>query len=257
MTENTLSAAIVTFNGKEQAVSAVKSVLRETKKYPPTLYVIDNASTDGTPELLAEIEGVNLIKMGENVGFGAGHNAVLKANMGEYHAVINPDVELDCDVLAHLVDTLEENPDIALISPKIIGEDGNEQCLPKRHPTFKYLFLGRLSRLGGVFKKIRKDYTREGEKFDTLTDIEFCSGCFFVIRSEVFKEIGGFDKRYFMYMEDADLSREALKYGRVVFDSTVSVRHLWRRESAKSLKFLFIHLSSAFKYLIKWRKKKV
>ncbi len=256
MAKDMLSASIVVYGGAEQAKITVASVLENTKKYPLTLYVIDNASPDDTVQKLREISDISLIELKENVGFGCGHNVVLRQNTGKYHAVINPDIELDSDVLAHLVDTLEENPDIALISPKIIGEDGNEQCLPKRHPTFKYLFLGRLSRLGGVFKKIRKEYTRENEIFEGLTDIEFCSGCFFVIRSEVFKQIGGFDRRYFMYMEDADLSHEALKYGRVVFDSTVTVRHLWKRESAKSLKFLLIHLSSAFKYLKKWRKRK-
>ncbi len=252
-----LSAAIVTYNGKEQSVSAVNSVLEHTKKYPLSLYVIDNASLDSTPDEIEKIEGVTLIRQKKNIGFGGGHNAVLGEKLGKYHAVINPDIELDSDVLAHLVDVMEENSDIALVSPKIMGADGLEQHLPKRHPTLRYLFLGRLSRLGGIFKKIRKKYTREEENFENLTDIEFCSGCFFLIRSEVFKKIGGFDKRYFMYMEDADLSREVLKYGRVVFDPTVSVKHLWKRESARSLKFLFIHLSSAFKYLIKWRKKKV
>lgn len=256
MPKKMLTAAIVTYNGEEQAVATVNSVLEHTKKYPLSLYVIDNASTDSTPEKIAEIRGVNLIQKEENLGFGGGHNAVLGEISSKYHAVINPDIELDSDVLAHLVDVMEQNSDIALIAPKIIGSDGNEQHLPKRHPTSKYLFLGRLSKLGGVFKKIRKEYTREEENLQGLTDIEFCSGCFFLIQTEIFKKIGGFDKRYFMYMEDADLSREVLKYGRVVFDSSVTVRHLWKRESAKSLKYLFIHLSSAFKYLKKWRKRK-
>lgn len=250
-----LSAAIVTYNGKEQAVSTVKSVLEHTKKYPLELYVIDNASDDFTPEEIAKIEGVTLIRNNTNLGFGGGHNAVINEISSKYHAVINPDIELNCDVLAHLVEVLEQNGDVAMVAPKIIGSDGTEQCLPKRHPTFKYLFLGRLARLGGVFKKIRTEYTMEKEAFENLTDIEFCSGCFFLIRTDVFKKIGGFDKRYFMYMEDADLSREVQKYGRVVFDPRVSVGHLWKRESAKSLKFLLIHLSSAFKYLKKWRKR--
>lgn len=256
MSENMLSAAIVTYNGKEQAVSAVNSVLKHTKKYPLSLYVIDNASTDSTADEIEKIEGVTLIRKQENLGFGGGHNAVLSEISSKYHAVINPDIELDSDVLSRLVDTLESNDDIVMITPKIMGKNGQEQHLPKRHPTFRYLFLGRLSRLGGVFKRIRKEYTREEEAFEGLVDIEFCTGCFFLIRSEIFKKIGGFDNRYFMYMEDADLSREALKYGRVVFDNSICVRHLWKRESAKSIKFLFIHLSSSFKYLKKWRKSK-
>lgn len=256
MEKSMLSASIVVYGGADQAVTTVNTVLENTKKYPLSLYVIDNASPDDTAERLAEISGIKLIKMAENFGFGAGHNVVLREKLGKYHAVINPDIILDCDSLSRLVDIMEENEDIAMITPKILGENGEEQHLPKRNPTFKYLFLGRLSRLGGFFKKIRKEYTREDEKIKNTTDIEFCTGCFFLIRSEIFKKIGGFDKRYFMYMEDADLSREVKKYGRVVFEPSVSVTHLWKRESAKSLKFLFLHLSSALKYLKKWRKSK-
>ena len=254
MEKRMLSASIVVYGGAEQAITTVHSLLNNTKKYPLSLYVIDNASPDDTAEKLSEISDIKPIKMNSNVGFGAGHNAVLSENLGKYHAVINPDIELDCDALSHLVDIMEENEDIAMITPKILGEDGNEQHLPKRNPTFKYLFLGRLARFGGVFKKIRKEYTREDENLEKITDIEFCTGCFFLIRTEILKKIGGFDKRYFMYMEDADLSREVKKYGRVVFEPGVSVTHLWKRESAKSLKFLFLHLSSALKYLKKWRK---
>ena len=254
MEKRMLSASIVVYGGAQQAIDTVNSLLNNTKKYPLSLYVIDNFSPDDTADKLGEIPDIKLIKKPENVGFGAGHNTVLGENLGKYHAVINPDIELNCDVLSSLVDIMEENEDIAMITPKIIGDDGNEQHLPKRNPTFKYLFLGRLSRLGGIFKKIRKEYTREDEKIKNTTDIEFCTGCFFLIRSEIFEKIGGFDKRYFMYMEDADLSREVKKYGRVVFEPAVSVTHLWKRESAKSLKFLFLHLSSALKYLKKWRK---
>ena len=257
MDEEMLSASMVVYGDAQQAEITINSVLSNTKKYPLSLYVIDNASPDGTAEKLGEIPNINLVRMEKNCGFGGGHNAVLTEISSKYHAVINPDIKLDSDVLSHLVDVMEENSDIVMLTPKILYADGGEQHLPKRHPTFRYLFLGRLARLGGIFKKIRKEYTREEENIQSLTDIEFCTGCFFLIRSEIFKKVGGFDKRYFMYMEDADLSREVLKYGRVVFDPTVSVTHLWKRESAKSLKLLFLHLSSAFKYLKKWRSKKV
>ena len=254
MVKSMLSASIVVYGSAEQAAVTINSVLENTKKYPLSLYVIDNASPDDTARKLSGISSIKLIEMKKNVGFGEGHNAVLNEKLGKYHAVINPDIELDSDTLSKLIDIMEENPDVVMITPKILGEDGNEQCLPKRNPTLRYLFLGRLSRLGGVFKKIRKEYTREDENIKRMTDIEFCTGCFFLIRSEIFEKVGGFDKRYFMYMEDADLSREVKKYGRVVFEPTVSVKHIWKRESAKKLKFLLLHLSSTLKYLKKWRK---
>ena len=75
------------------------------------------------------------------------------------------------------------------------------------------------------------------------------------IRSDVFKALGGFDERFFMYLEDADLTLRAQKFGRTVIAPQFCVTHLWDRSSAKSIKYLFIHLSSAFKFLIKQKRK--
>ena len=68
------------------------------------------------------------------------------------------------------------------------------------------------------------------------------------IRGEVFEKLGGFDDRYFMYMEDVDLTLRAKKYGKTVIVPKFSVCHLWKRESAKSLKMLLIHTKSVFKF---------
>lgn len=244
-----VSGSIVTYNCKEKAMGAVNSLLANTKKYPFVLNVFDNASQDGTAQALAQINGVNVVNTGANLGFGKAHNKVLDTDCGKYIAIINPDITIQSDVISHLVDVLENNSDIVMITPKVLNNDGTEQKLPKRTPTFKRLFLGR------IFKSIRNEYIMADTEFTALTDIDFCTGCFFVIRTDVFKEIGGFDDRYFMYMEDADLTRSAKQYGRVVFDPTVSVVHLWERESSKSLKYLMIHFKSAFKYFLKWKGK--
>ena len=240
-----LSAAIVSYNCGEKTLAAAKSILEHTKHPDFKLYIIDNNSDDKT--LLKDIKGATLIENKENSGFGGGHNKVLELPLGKYHAIINPDIQINEDVLKKLTDIMEENPDIVMLTPKILNPDGSEQYLPKRNPNLKYIFLGRLSH------KIRAEYTRAGETFKKPTDIDFCTGCFFVIRSEIFKKIGGFDERFFMYMEDADLSREAKKYGRVVYCPNIEVTHIWERASAKSLKAFLMHITSVFKYLLKWR----
>ncbi len=175
--------------------------------------------------------------------------------MFDYHFIINPDITVSSDVLSDIADFMDENPDISLMMPKILNSDGTEQFLPKRIPTAKYLFLGRLERLFKSLSKVRDEYTRKFDNIDTVTDIDFCSGCFMCIRSEVFKALGGFDERFFMYLEDADLTLRAQKFGRTVIAPQFCVTHLWDRSSAKSIKYLFIHLSSAFKFLIKQKRK--
>ena len=242
----TVSASVVSYNDVARAPATCENIIKNTKKYPFAFYVVDNASTDGTVEALSRIDGVRLITNDKNVGFGAAHNKVLCEPLGKYHFVINPDITIDSDVIADMVDFFEKNPDVVMACPKILNTDGTEQKLPKEKPTFKRLFLGRLS------KKVRSEYVWADREIKDVTDINFCTGCFFCIRSEVFKELGGFDKRYFMYLEDVDLCLKAKKYGRVVMLPQFSVTHAWERESAKSIKYLLIHIVSSFKFLFKW-----
>ena len=93
--------------------------------------------------------------------------------------------------------------------------------------------------------------------FDTPTEIDFCTGCFSVIRTEVFKKLGGFDENFFMYFEDADLTLRAKEYGKTVFLPQLCAIHLWERSSAKSLKYMMIHIASMFKFFRKYKKRSV
>lgn len=246
--EACVSASIVTYNDLKRAPLTVDSVVKNTKKYPLRLYVVDNASTDGTAERIENMNCAVVLKQSENKGFGAAHNVVLNEKLGKYHFVINPDITFDYDVISEMVDYLETHPDVVMATPKILNTDGTEQKLPKKTPTFKRLFLGRFS------SKVRSEYVRADENSTEPYDVDFCTGCFFAIRTDVFKKLLGFDERYFMYLEDADLTLKAKSKGRVVFLPQFSVTHAWERESSKSLKYLAIHITSCFKFLLKWRR---
>ncbi len=256
MDNDFLSVAIVTYNNGNKAVNACRSILEYTKKYNLKLYVIDNASTDDTVKLLSDIDGVQKILQNKNLGFGKAHNVALDLDLGKYHFVVNPDIVINSDVLSDMADIMEENSDIILSMPQILNTDGTIQYLPKEVPTFKRLFGGRLASASDKFADIRKEYTWENRELNGITDINFCSGCFFCIKSEVFKKLSGFDERYFMYLEDADLTIRAKSFGRTVIIPGINVTHEWERESAKSLKYLLIHICSSFKFLFKWRKTK-
>ena len=244
-----VSACIVTYNDINRAPDTVKSIVDNTQKHPLKLYVVDNASSDGTAECIEKLGVATVIKNDKNAGFGAAHNMVLNQEIGKYHFVINPDITINSDVISDMVDYFESNPDVVMAMPKIMNQDGTEQKLPKERPTFKRLFFGRLS------KKIRSEYVWASRNITAPTEIDFCTGCFFCIRGEVFKKLLGFDERYFMYLEDADLTLKAKGKGKVMMLPQFSVNHAWERESSKSLKYLFIHIVSCFKFLFKWRGK--
>lgn len=244
-----VSASIVTYNDISRAPDTVRSVVDNTKKYPLKLYVIDNASSDGTADHIEEMGQATVLRQSKNLGFGAAHNVVLGQELGKYHFVINPDITISSDVISDMVDYFESNPDVVMAMPKILNTDGTEQKLPKEKPSLKRLYLGRFS------DKVRREYVWADKEITEPCEIKFCTGCFFCIRTDVFKKVLGFDKRYFMYLEDADLALKAKSKGKVMMLPQFVVTHAWERESAKSIKYLFIHVISSFKFLFKWRGK--
>ncbi len=244
-----ITASIVTYNDADRAPITVQSVIENTKKYPLKLYVIDNSSSDSTVDLIEKSGQAIVLKNEKNLGFGAAHNVVLEQGIGKYHFVINPDITLSSDVISDVVDFFENNPDVVMAMPKILNEDGTEQKLPKQRPTFKRLFLGRF------LKGVRNEYAWVSRDITEPCEINFCTGCFFCIRGEIFERLCGFDERYFMYLEDADLTLRAKPKGKVMMLPQFSVTHAWERESSKNLKYLIIHIISSFKFLLKWRGK--
>ncbi|MDV3426288.1 MAG: glycosyltransferase family 2 protein [Bacillota bacterium] len=256
---NKISISVVTYNNSDKISSLLSSIIAHTKKYDYKIYVIDNNSSDDTVKIVKDnFPSVTVIENSENKGFGWGHNRVLNELDSEFHAVINPDVILSQDSLSYLADYIESNPGIVMATPKIINPDGSEQYLPKKDVSLKYLIGSRFEQRGEVFKKLREDYTMKNLTITDCVDIGFCTGCFFMIKTDVYKKLGGFDERFFMYFEDADLTQRASKIGRVVYTPQFEVTHLWERASSKKIKLFLIELQSMAIYFMKyphWKEK--
>ena len=101
-------------------------------------------------------------------------------------------------------------------------------------------------------KKTEEHYLMLDEDLTVPREIEFCTGCFFVVRTEVFRRMQGFDEGYFMYVEDADITRKAQSYGKVYFTPCTHVYHAWHRSPNKSLKPFVRQISSMLRYWRKW-----
>ncbi len=249
-----VSACIVSYNNQAIIAQAIHSVLDHTKGVDLELYIYDNASTDRTVEVIKEeFQQVWLMQSKKNRGFGSGHNKVLPKLTSKYHVIINPDILLQSDAITEIVSYMEEHPDVHLAVPRFLNADGSEQFTPKLTPKFRYMLGGRLEKHGGIFKRWRDEYTLKGQDITEPIDVGFCSGCFMVIRTETFRQIGGFDPRYFLYNEDADLTRSVKEVGRAVYIPSVSVVHLWERAYMKKNKYLCIQIQSMLKYFWKWR----
>ncbi len=248
-----VSGCIVTHNNMRTIKDTLDTIFKYTKDVDFTLFVVDNLSTDGTPDFIKKnYPQVKVIEPMTNNGFGSGHNVVIDKINSDYHLIINPDIVLKDNAIKNMVDFLEANEDVGLVSPRICFPDGRDQILGKRNPKLKYLVASRLRKEGEI-SDLLKEYAMLDKDLSVVTDIENVSGCFMGFRTDLFKKIGGFDERYFMYFEDADISREAKKHKRVVFYPGAIVYHVWGRDSKRNLKLMKIHILSMFKYFLKWK----
>ncbi len=246
-----VSATIVTYHCYEKTREALASIFAHTKGVDLTMYVVDNASGDGTLEKLKEeFPQIVTIQNPKNGGFGYGHNAVLPYLTSQYHAFVNPDILFDRDVLTELAGYLDEHPDVGQVTPEIRFPNGEIQRIGRRTPVYgalvgRHIFQEKL-------KPIVDEYLMMDTDFSEPTDIENVTGCFSVIRTDLFRELKGYDERFFLYFEDFDISRRVRKTHRAVYYPHTYVFHAWEREYNHSFKYLLILVWSSFLYFGKW-----
>ncbi len=254
MEQQKVTACIVTYGGFEEAAAGAQSILDCTKGVDLTLYLVDNASPDGTGAQLAQRflgdARVQVIQLPQNVGFGSGHNAVLPLLQSEYHFVINPDITLQRDALSELADYLNGRPEVAMAAPRLVFPTGEEQYVPRRRPTVMGLLARQLPL--GFLKKYERHYLMRDEDLTHEQEIGFCSGCFFVVRTAAFRAIGGFDEDYFMYVEDADITQKARAEGKIFYWPGTWVCHAWHRNPSRDVKSYLQQLHSMGRYFRKW-----
>ena len=256
-----MSACIVAYCDYEEVCAAVRSVLAHTPSPDFRLFVVDNASPDGCGQkLLAEDFGdprVTVRALPENLGFGKGHNSVLPdlAAMGsEIHFILNPDILLTADTLTGIAAWMAGHPGAALATPQRFSPAGPRPEVPRRQPTPWLLLARQLAERfpRGVFAKANDHYLMRDEDLSAVREIEFCTGSFAAIRTEIFAKIGGFDPEYFMYVEDADLTQKALRCGKAYLLPQFSAIHAWHRAPMRDAGRFRMQLVSMGRYFKKW-----
>lgn len=219
------------------------------------LIIIDNNRQLMLREYCFQVN-VEYVCAGKNLGFGRAHNVAIKkyAQQSKYFLILNPDVRIHEGCIESLFSFMETNLEVGLCGPKILNEDGSIQYVHKRLPSVFLLFMRRFAP-GFVRRKyqhLNDLYEIRDQDFSKYLEVPVLSGCFMFFRSSFLKEIGGFDQRYFMYMEDVDICRKAAKYGMPIYVPEAVITHRWQRGSYHSRKLMIHNISSAVKYFFKW-----
>jgi GT2 family glycosyltransferase len=217
------------------------------------LYVVDNSDVPLQHELFAHPR-VRYVHAGKNLGFGKAHNRALTmvAGNSDAHLLLNPDISFDQDVLPELVHFLEVNRGVGAVMPRINFPDGSLQRLCKLLPTPVDLIFRRFVPFELFKKKINERYEMHGLVQNKPSRVPTLSGCFLLIRNNLLHRLGGFDERFFMYMEDVDLVRRIGDVADTVYMPSVQVVHAYAKGSYRNPKLLGYHLRSAIKYFNKW-----
>lgn len=246
-----ISITIVAYNNSEDVERAVCSVIEHTASdITKKIYIVDNSDKEnGLSSLAEKYREVVYRKTERNLGFGGGHNAVLDELDSRFHAIVNPDILLTEDSFSVLVKFLEEQK-IGMAVPKLVDTEGNLQAVYRRELTV--FDMGVRMFLPSCFKKRQARHTMQDMDYEKPFLVPFAQGSFLVIRTELFRELGGFDTRYFMYMEDADLCRRVNQRSSLWYCPHTQVIHRWERGSHKDRRLRRWHMASMVRYFNKW-----
>ena len=238
----------------ETPVEELGQVLRQIRwdRRLASVTVVDNSPTPVLQEIV-EASGAHYIFTNRNLGYGAGHNVAMREAIEQstYHLVCNPDVVCNPEVLQQLKAFMDRNPQVGLVMPKVFYPTGKEQHLCKLLPTPVDLFVRRFAG-DRMLQRSRARYELRELDMSATREVPSLSGCFMFLRSSVLQEVGLFDPRYFMYMEDVDLCRRVGEVARTVFYPQVSIEHGYSKGSYRDPKLLRYHLLSAIRYFNKW-----
>ncbi len=244
----TFSVVIVTWNAKRVTLECLDSLSELEGSLPSEIIVVDNASSDGTPEAINEgFPQVRVIRNQSNLGFAKANNIGIAASTTKYIGLLNSDVVVPPRCFAPMLSYMENHHDIGVLGPKMIGPNGGVGHSVKRFPTVWNSLCCALG-LNRVFKhsSIFSGYMMEGFPYDRVEDVEVLAGWFWMVRRGALEQVGGLDEHFFMYGEDMDWCRRFHSAGwRVVFYPEAEAMHYGAASSAQAPTRFYVEMQRA------------
>lgn len=248
-----VSIVIVSFNTREVLRECLTTVQRESGGVSCEVIVVDNASRDGSADMVAQaFPWVRLVRGTVNLGFAAANNLAFPLIQGRYVALLNSDAFLRPDALARAVAQMDADPRVGLAGARLVGRDDSWQPSARQFPSLLNDFLA-LSGLAAKFPSSRFFGRMDRTWADPLqpAEVDWTPGAFSLVRRSVLEHVGYFDERFFLYYEEVDLCRRIRAAGYAIwYWPDVVVVHLGG-ESSKTINQLA--LSPAGAQLTLWR----
>ncbi|MEO8607766.1 MAG: glycosyltransferase family 2 protein [Chloroflexota bacterium] len=249
-----LGIVIVNWNTCSYLKRCLETVLASTGDFSYRVLVVDNASTDGSADMLRrDFPNVELIVSATNGGYPYGNNLGLRAlgyagagkvaaDAPRYALLLNPDTELPPDALYNMTQFMDAHPEIGVAGPKLVLEDGSLDLACRRSFPTPVVSLYRFSGLSKLFPQSPR-FGRYNMTFadpDQEIEVDSVVGAYMQIRREAINAVGLLDESFFMYGEDLDWAYRIKKAGwKVFYHPQVIVKHIKRAASRQSQKAQF------------------
>ncbi len=250
-----VSIVVVSYNARDFLKSCIDSVFRETRDVAFEVIVVDNASTDGSNEMLtACFPGVRHIRNPANRGFAAANNQGIAVAQGRYVLLLNADTEILDNAIRRTVVFMDAHPEAGVVGCRLIFGDGRVQHSVGMFPSllegflgtsFLYLLLPKCALVG--------PHTISCFRYDTQKDVHWVIGAYFLTKKEVLERLGPLDEQFFVYSEEIDFCRRVRTAGfRVIFTPDATIVHHWAGISAVTRRGILWLLVSQFLYFKKY-----
>ena len=216
---NDLSIAIPSWNTRELLRQCLESVRRSSSGLSVETIVVDNASSDGSADMVAaEYPQAKLIRNRTNVGFAAACNLAFKLSSGRHFLLLNTDTILLDQALKSLVDFMDAHPGVGAAGCRLLNRDGTLQrscsCFPSLlTELLDALYLSKLFPKSRLFGKYSMTYW----DFDEVREVDFVGGSCLIVRREAISQVGLLDESFFMYTEEADWCYRLRQHGWLVY----------------------------------------
>ncbi|MDR1323200.1 MAG: glycosyltransferase family 2 protein [Candidatus Margulisbacteria bacterium] len=233
-----LSIIIVSWNVKDLLERTIAAVLQNPPCSAYEIIVVDNASSDGSADLMAaKFPQVKLIRSPQNIGFAAGNNLGFRQATGEYLLCLNPDTEMHAGALDFIIDAFDRDARLGALGVKLLNSDGSLQLSCKSFPAADTI-LYNASGLDALFpkSKIFGKYNMSWFKHDREIEVDQPMGAALALRRSALDQVGVYDERYFMYFDEVDLCWRLKQAGwKIKFFPQVCVTHHWAQSTKQAL----------------------
>lgn len=244
-----ISFIVVTWNARKFVEECFGSIVDDARGLSSEVIAVDNASTDGTADVIAErFPTVKLIRSTTNLGFARANIVAIGQAQGKYVCLVNPDVCVLPGCFRKLMEYIEKNPTVGVVGPRTLNPDGSLQrsCMRAqsvwtcwcRTTALDRTPLRRLPLFGGL---LMADFAH-----DRIRDVDVLNGAFLLIRRTAMDKVGLIDERYFMYGDDQDWCLRFGKAGwRVVFYPGAQIVHHGGGVTARAPVYFYVEMQKA------------